>query len=140
MNKVNTKAELRFSLKQAKWMPDWLKSRFINESSNKRYINSAGDIVIASDEHRSQKQNIEACIDKLYDAIQQSCMYVMIGCHDYIAIRLAFYFHIPGLILPRSMHIVVCLPISIRLLTLFPVTPSLFVVYQQRHLKNRKRK
>lgn len=63
VNKVNSKATLRWTptdpppLSQAAW------KRFCR--SAKRYVTSEGQIVIQSQEHRDQPQNIEACNEKL---------------------------------------------------------------------------
>lgn len=62
VNKVNSKATLR-------WKPDtealpaaaW--SRF--RQMAKRYLTSEGEIVIQSQEHREQLQNMEACRERL---------------------------------------------------------------------------
>ena len=50
MNKLNTKAELRFHVSSADWIEDEVKQRLIEYQSNK--INKDGDLYISSQEHR----------------------------------------------------------------------------------------
>lgn len=62
VNKVNSKATLRWTpvpgqLSQAVW------NRFRRMAP--RYITSEGQVVIQSQEHRDQAQNIESCREKL---------------------------------------------------------------------------
>jgi len=69
VNKVNTKAELRFPLSSASWLHPWVRNQF--RIKFPRYITSDGDVVVSSDEHRTQKQNLEQCRKKLLEAIEQ---------------------------------------------------------------------
>ncbi len=62
VNKVNSKATLRWTpvegtLSAAAW------NRFRRAAS--RFVTSEGEVVIQSQEHREQLQNIQACRDKL---------------------------------------------------------------------------
>ena len=69
VNKVNSKATLRWrrlpgTLSAAAW------GRF--QVHAKRYLTSDGEVVIQSQEHRDQSQNIEACQTKLRDMVVAS--------------------------------------------------------------------
>ena len=63
VNKVNTKAEIRFTVNEADWIPNEVKSRLLHYQKNK--VNNDGELVIASQEHRTQNKNREDCIKKL---------------------------------------------------------------------------
>ena len=69
VNKVNSKATLRWrrepgTLSAAAW------GRF--KKNAQRYLTSEGEVVIQSQEHRDQSQNIEACQTKLREMILKS--------------------------------------------------------------------
>jgi ribosome-associated protein len=69
VNKVNSKATLRWvpvagTLTQAAW------NRFCRHA--KRYLTADGHVVIQSQEHRDQAQNVEACCKKLRTLIKLS--------------------------------------------------------------------
>jgi len=69
VNKVNSKATLRWrrapgTLSSAAW------GRF--KMNAKRYMTTEGEVVIQSQEHRDQSQNIEACQTKLRDMVLAS--------------------------------------------------------------------
>ena len=67
VNKVNTKATMRWNPDRSQFPPAvW--RRFC--SSAKRYFTTSGSIVIQSQEHREQKQNIEACKHRLRTLLQ----------------------------------------------------------------------
>jgi protein subunit release factor B len=57
VNKVNTKAELRFNIHTADWLPSQIKERLIELYKNK--ISSEGDFIMTSQEHRTQEHNIK---------------------------------------------------------------------------------
>lgn len=50
VNKVNTKAEIRFNVASSDWIPDDVKKRLLEYQSNK--ISKEGDLIITSQEHR----------------------------------------------------------------------------------------
>lgn len=69
VNKVNSKATLRWRdaaafLSMAQW------KRF--QRLAKRYLTTDGEVVIQSQEHRDQAQNIEACRQKLRELVLAS--------------------------------------------------------------------
>ena len=63
VNKLNTKAEVRFNIYQADWLPFEVKQRLLQQQVNK--INNEGEIVVSSQEHRTQNRNKEDAVDKL---------------------------------------------------------------------------
>jgi len=67
VNKVNTKAQLRWDVTQSPSLPPAVKSRFLERYSNR--LTAEGEFVIASQRHRSQEQNIADCKEKLRQLI-----------------------------------------------------------------------
>ena len=67
VNKVNTKAEIRFNIKEADWLPEEVKARL--EASEIGNVNKLGELVITAQEYRTQKQNRELCIEKLREMV-----------------------------------------------------------------------
>ncbi|CAG8550233.1 1703_t:CDS:2, partial [Ambispora leptoticha] len=67
VNKSNTKVDLRFNIDQAYWIPEYARKKLVVQESN--HINKDGEWIVTSDRSRSQKHNLDDCIDKLYDAI-----------------------------------------------------------------------
>ncbi|KAJ2798474.1 hypothetical protein H4R20_004809 [Coemansia guatemalensis] len=70
VNKVNTKAFMRFDLAAQSWIPSYVRQR-MREQEGKR-INKKGEYLITSEKTRSQRQNIEDCIDKLWQHIDRA--------------------------------------------------------------------
>ena len=50
VNKLNTKAEVRFHVLNAEWMPDEVKRRLAEQQANR--INNLGELLVTSQEHR----------------------------------------------------------------------------------------
>jgi peptidyl-tRNA hydrolase ICT1 len=50
VNKVNTKAEIRFNVRQADWLSREVKDRLLDYQSNK--VSKDGDLIVSSQEHR----------------------------------------------------------------------------------------
>lgn len=69
VNKVNSKATLRWSPPEGS-MPKPVWNRF--RALAKRYLTADGEIVIQSQEHRDQPQNIEACRSRLAVLLRQA--------------------------------------------------------------------
>lgn len=67
VNKVSTKIEIRFHLMEARWIPLAVRRRIALAYPGR--MNKAGELVISSDQSRSQYQNEEMCFEKLYDMI-----------------------------------------------------------------------
>jgi protein subunit release factor B len=68
VNKVNTKVELRFKMDHSqKWLPVYVREQLRNKYA--KNINKHNEFYIASDTFRTQPQNHEACVDRLYDMV-----------------------------------------------------------------------
>lgn len=63
VNKVNTKAEVRFHVDTADWLPVDVRSRLLSYQENK--VTKEGMLVVTSQEHRTQAKNREDCMSKL---------------------------------------------------------------------------
>ena len=50
VNKLNTKAEIRFKVSEAEWMSEEVRRRL--EEQQKNRINKDGELIISSQEHR----------------------------------------------------------------------------------------
>ncbi|KAI8056935.1 hypothetical protein BDF22DRAFT_616851 [Syncephalis plumigaleata] len=67
VNKLSTKVDMRFELQYASWLPEAVREKLGQQEATR--LNKHGELVFTSDRTRSQKMNLEDCIDKLYDAI-----------------------------------------------------------------------
>lgn len=63
VNKVNSKAVLRWNVVASPNLPDAVKTRFLQRFASR--INQAGEVVLASDRYRDQPRNVSDCYDKL---------------------------------------------------------------------------
>lgn len=63
VNKVNTKAALRWKIHENQTLHPDVITRFLKSHGNR--ITDAGDVLIICEEHRSQGQNLDACFEKL---------------------------------------------------------------------------
>jgi ribosome-associated protein len=63
VNKVNTKAALRWNLAQSAALADDVRARFMEKFH--RRITTGGELVLASDRFRYRVRNVEDCLDKL---------------------------------------------------------------------------
>eukprot|EP01122_Echinamoeba_exundans_P015448 TRINITY_DN7339_c0_g1_i1.p1 TRINITY_DN7339_c0_g1~~TRINITY_DN7339_c0_g1_i1.p1 ORF type:complete len:196 (-),score=25.43 TRINITY_DN7339_c0_g1_i1:25-612(-) len=72
VNKLNTKAEVRFKPKDADWIPKVMIDRFIELNASK--INKDGEMVITSIRHRLQAQNLKDCLDKLREYLEEAAI------------------------------------------------------------------
>ena len=68
VNKVNSKAVLRWNIAATASLSDEVKSRFLQKFS--RRINQAGELVLASDRYRNQSRNVSDCYEKLRHLIE----------------------------------------------------------------------
>ncbi len=67
VNKVNSKAEVRFRVESADWLENDVKKRFIQ--LHKTYMNNFGEVIVTSQVGRDQTQNLEDAISKLRSMI-----------------------------------------------------------------------
>jgi ribosome-associated protein len=72
VNKVSSKAVLRWSLAASPSLPDDMKAR-VGELFPSR-LTTEGDIVISSQEHRDQERNRDACLEKLADMVRAAAV------------------------------------------------------------------
>ncbi len=70
VNKVNSKAELRLDLERATWIHPIVKDSLVKKNHTK--INQDGQLIIATDMHRSQHQNRAECLKKLENMLLQA--------------------------------------------------------------------
>ncbi|HCK41774.1 MAG: aminoacyl-tRNA hydrolase [Pirellulales bacterium] len=68
VNKVNSKAVLRWNAEQSNCLPEPIKSRFLERYAHR--MTQSGEIVLASDRHREQLRNVTDCYEKLRQLIQ----------------------------------------------------------------------
>lgn len=69
VNKVNSKATLRWNPTASAALPDDVRSRFLKLYASR--ITNDGEILITSQESRDQPKNIAICLEKLRGMIQQ---------------------------------------------------------------------
>lgn len=67
VNKVATKAVLRWDVSSTTSLDESIKARFLQKNQNR--INAEGELVLASDRFRSQTRNMKDCLDKLRSLI-----------------------------------------------------------------------
>lgn len=70
VNKLSTKAEVRFNVSKADWIPEPVKVKFAEQVKN--LTTKEGDFVIKSDRTRSQHLNLADALDKLRDLIHSA--------------------------------------------------------------------
>jgi ribosome-associated protein len=63
VNKVASKAVLRWAVAASASLPDDIRSRFLSRCS--RRINDRGELVLSSQRYRDQARNVEDCLEKL---------------------------------------------------------------------------
>lgn len=63
VNKVNSKAVLRWAVRDTRQLPDDVKVRFLHRYANR--ITTDGDLVLSSQRYRDQYRNVDDCLSKL---------------------------------------------------------------------------
>jgi ribosome-associated protein len=63
VNKVNSKATLKWAYAESAWLPDEVRRRFAKLFAKR--INAAGEVVLASSRFREQRRNVNDCLEKL---------------------------------------------------------------------------
>jgi len=69
VNKRSTKAEMRVRLEQVP-MPEGARARLVELARG--YVTAEGEVLIVSDEHRSQGRNAEACVERLAEMVSRA--------------------------------------------------------------------
>ena len=67
VNCVSTKAEIRFQVASANWIPEHIRSKLIEKTKNQ--ITKEGYLVMKSDRTRSQQLNLADALDKVRNLI-----------------------------------------------------------------------
>ncbi|XP_022599027.1 peptidyl-tRNA hydrolase ICT1, mitochondrial [Seriola dumerili] len=70
VNKVNTKAEVRFHVLTADWIPEEVRQKIFERNTNR--INKAGELLVTSELSRSQHRNLSDCIQKISAIIAEA--------------------------------------------------------------------
>ena len=68
VNKVNTKATLRWAIHESPSLPPDVRDRFVARYAN--WITQEGEVLITSQEFRDQPQNVSRCYEKLRDLLR----------------------------------------------------------------------
>ncbi|XP_034414325.1 peptidyl-tRNA hydrolase ICT1, mitochondrial isoform X1 [Cyclopterus lumpus] len=63
VNKVSTKAEVRFHVRTADWIPEDVRQNIFEKNKNR--INKAGELLVTSELSRSQQRNLSDCVQKI---------------------------------------------------------------------------
>lgn len=67
VNKVNSKAQLRWSVRRSGSLPEDVRARLLGRYA--RRINDRGEFVLTSQRYRDQARNIADCLDKLREMV-----------------------------------------------------------------------
>nr|CAG4648403.1 EOG090X0JCO [Moina brachiata]SVE93384.1 EOG090X0JCO [Moina brachiata] len=70
VNKLSTKAEVRFNVATANWIPETIRARLAEQVRN--LTTKEGDLIVKSDRTRSQHLNLADALDKLRDLIHSA--------------------------------------------------------------------
>ncbi len=70
VNKVASKAVLRWNVVQSPSLPEEVKARFL--AAQKWRITTEGDLVLSSQRYRDQERNRQDCLDKLADLVRRA--------------------------------------------------------------------
>jgi len=67
VNKVNSKAVLRWNPHLSPALPDPIRERFVTRYGSR--LTEEGELIVTSEESRDQRQNADRCLDKLREMI-----------------------------------------------------------------------
>lgn len=67
VNKVNSKAILRWPVVSSPSLSQEVRSRFVNKYANR--ITEEGDLILTSQKYRDQSRNINSCLEKLKEML-----------------------------------------------------------------------
>ncbi|KAM4691337.1 cerebellar degeneration-related protein 2-like [Rhinophrynus dorsalis] len=70
VNKVNTKAEVRFHLSSADWIPEDIRQKISVQCKNR--INRNGELIVVSETSRYQMRNLADCLQKIRGIISDA--------------------------------------------------------------------
>ncbi|XP_022084933.1 peptidyl-tRNA hydrolase ICT1, mitochondrial-like [Acanthaster planci] len=69
VNKVHTKADVRFHVGSADWLPMHIRQSILEKKSTK--ISKQGELILTSERTRSQITNFSDCLQKIRDIIEE---------------------------------------------------------------------
>ncbi len=72
VNKVNSKAVLRWNLVTSPSLPDFMRARLIERLGDR--LTRTGEIIVASDRFRDQGKNREDCLEKLRTILSRAAI------------------------------------------------------------------
>jgi ribosome-associated protein len=72
VNKVNTKATLRWPATTSSSLSEGVRQRFL--AKNRRRITSEGDLVLTSQRYRDQGRNVADCLEKLREMLAEAAV------------------------------------------------------------------
>uniref|UniRef100_A0A4W4ETM0 Large ribosomal subunit protein mL62 n=1 Tax=Electrophorus electricus TaxID=8005 RepID=A0A4W4ETM0_ELEEL len=85
VNKVNSKAAVRFHVQTAEWIPEEVRNEILLK--NKTRINKAGELIVTSEVSRSQHKNLEDCLHKISEMITEASQRPTEPSADDVALR-----------------------------------------------------
>uniref|UniRef100_A0A8C6PPK5 Immature colon carcinoma transcript 1 n=1 Tax=Nothobranchius furzeri TaxID=105023 RepID=A0A8C6PPK5_NOTFU len=68
--RISTKAEVRFHVHTADWIPHDVRQKILEKNKNR--INKAGELLVTSETSRSQQRNLSDCIQKISSIIAEA--------------------------------------------------------------------
>ncbi|MEQ2242416.1 Peptidyl-tRNA hydrolase ICT1, mitochondrial, partial [Ilyodon furcidens] len=87
VNKVSTKAEVRFHVNTADWIPEDVRQKIVEKNKNR--INKAGELLVTSEVSRSQQRNLSDCLQKISAIIAEASVRPHEPSAEDIALRAA---------------------------------------------------
>jgi ribosome-associated protein len=70
VNKISSACEGRFEIKSANWIPSQVRERLVEKEHHR--INSVGELIVTSQEERTQQRNKALCEAKILDLIKSA--------------------------------------------------------------------
>ncbi|EDQ87946.1 uncharacterized protein MONBRDRAFT_26602 [Monosiga brevicollis MX1] len=70
VNKVNTKADVRFHVASAEWLPTEVREKLQEQQQSR--INKNGELVVAVSDTRSQKKNLQLAMQRILDMCREA--------------------------------------------------------------------
>uniref|UniRef100_A0A8D0GUZ7 Large ribosomal subunit protein mL62 n=1 Tax=Sphenodon punctatus TaxID=8508 RepID=A0A8D0GUZ7_SPHPU len=80
VNKVNSKAEVRFHLASADWIAEDVRQKMAEMHRNK--INKSGELIVKSEVSRYQMRNLADCLQKIRDLIAGATEITSVKCKE----------------------------------------------------------
>jgi ribosome-associated protein len=72
VNKVNSKALLRWPVRTSPSLPEAVRQRFLSRYDNR--VTTEGDLLISSQRFRDQGRNVEDCLEKLREMLMEAAV------------------------------------------------------------------